>query len=362
MNYGERIIIGGGYENYLQYLLSDHIPIYLDFTDPKGNIYRVLFANTASLIGLRGIVDNSAAFGDITLANLQEWSRQLVQPLLEGMITLITENRDVLEWAGTWKTGTPWGKKGAGFKDILDGYKAKTQVRGVDMLQIRYATLKQLSKRTWCTEEQALQAHKQFRFGQYQEPKLKWGGMRYPSLTAVVKDYTLKAGDKVQTSQSRGKKGVVEARDALDWGIITEVSSTGKVSVKYSNGTYKSDANIIRFRKNESRKHWENGSQLEVYSESATRWYIGTVTGIGSDNQDLLTLEYDYDKKTETSAKKELSRFHQHIRPLTGSVQTEAVIRRRMAQREFSDKRDSPAMIRLLKEIAEANQRANDRD
>jgi len=38
------------------------------------------------------------------------------------------------------------------------------------------------------------------------------------------------------------------------------------------------------------------------------------------------------------------------------------LLRRRLAQREFSNKRDSPVMTRLLKEIIEANQRANDRD
>merc|ERR1711964_818746 len=35
--------------------------------------------------------------------------------------------------------------------------------------------------------------------------------------------------------------------------------------------------------------------------------------------------------------------------------------RRRMAQREFSDKRDSPVMVRLLEEIVEANQKHNER-
>merc|ERR1711964_478343 len=45
-------------------------------------------------------------------------------------------------------------------------------------------------------------------------------------------------------------------------------------------------------------------------------------------------------------------------RPRPGS-RPPAETRRRMAQREFSNRRDSPVMVRLLQEIVEANERHN---
>jgi len=67
--------------------------------------------------------------------------------------------------------------------------------------------------------------------------------------------------------------------------------------------------------------------------------------------------------------KEKLRKFLEFIRPVLNwkSVQKiDTVIkrlggRRRMAQREFSDKRDSPVMVRLLEEIVEANQKHNER-
>jgi len=43
------------------------------------------------------------------------------------------------------------------------------------------------------------------------------------------------------------------------------------------------------------------------------------------------------------------------------SVTNKPVVRRRMAQREFSSRRDSPVMVRLLEEIVEANRKHNER-
>merc|ERR1711964_824816 len=76
-----------GYNKYLETLLSDHVPIYFDYTDETKSDYRVLFANTGSLIGKRGITDNKRHFGDnITLGDLEELSQKLVIPLLKEMI------------------------------------------------------------------------------------------------------------------------------------------------------------------------------------------------------------------------------------------------------------------------------------
>jgi len=92
-----------GYNKYLETLLSDHVPIYFDYTDEAKSDYRVLFANTGSLIGKRGITDNKKHFGDITLGDLEKWSEALVIPLLKGMMALVEQNRKVLETAGTMK-------------------------------------------------------------------------------------------------------------------------------------------------------------------------------------------------------------------------------------------------------------------
>merc|ERR1711964_236320 len=95
-----------GYTDYLPYLLSDHVPIYFDYTDNNGYVCRVLFANTGSLLAQRGVLDNSKAFGNITLEELQQWSKKLVDPVLKGMVDLIKhkENERTLRWAKTWQT------------------------------------------------------------------------------------------------------------------------------------------------------------------------------------------------------------------------------------------------------------------
>merc|ERR1711964_802361 len=85
-----------GLEKYLPFLLSDHVPMYFDYTGGKGGRVRIMFANNASLLGERGIVDNRDVFGrGVTLTDLKQWSDALVAPLTEGMIKLIRANMDV---------------------------------------------------------------------------------------------------------------------------------------------------------------------------------------------------------------------------------------------------------------------------
>jgi len=140
-------IVGGRYEKYLPYLLSDHVPIYFDYTDKTGS-YRLLFANTGSLIGERGITDNKTQFGDITLEDLKKWSKELVIPLLNGMIALINDNRIVLKTAGTMeKTAAAWNEKNAGFETILEHANVLSRKNKPDTEV--YEVLKVLSKKKW---------------------------------------------------------------------------------------------------------------------------------------------------------------------------------------------------------------------
>merc|ERR1711964_195364 len=90
------------YEKYLSHLLSDHVPIYFDFKDPKSKtptVHRILFANNASLLSKRkGMVDNSDAFGpNIHVKQLEQWSKELVEPLIRRTVKLIIDYKPELE-------------------------------------------------------------------------------------------------------------------------------------------------------------------------------------------------------------------------------------------------------------------------
>merc|ERR1711964_421535 len=152
------------------YLLSDHSPVAFTYTDGKDCTYRILFANTASLLGTRGVQDNKAAFGDnITLEDLHEWSNKLVDIQIEGMIKLINSHQRVLKHAKTWEEYRVFDKnkgkylKKEGFRKVIHRYytdvKPKPAV-GVD--KARYKVLKALSNQVWfeSSEDAAEAKHK----------------------------------------------------------------------------------------------------------------------------------------------------------------------------------------------------------
>jgi len=104
------------YDTYISHLLTDHVPIDFVYTDPVTKTKtRVLFANTASLIGDRGILDNIAAFKGLKLNHMEELSKQLLIPLTDEMIKLIEENKKVLQWSGKWSI----------FEGIITSYNSK---------------------------------------------------------------------------------------------------------------------------------------------------------------------------------------------------------------------------------------------
>merc|ERR1711964_88728 len=129
---------------------------------------------------------------------------------------------------------------------------------------------------------------------QYQTEKpinKTWCG--YPTLVTTAKQHKLHCGDRVQTSQLKKATNSTAARKKEEWGIISDKRFT-----KNANPTIREAANKIEVR-------WDNGNG-EPYESNAN---IMCIQRKG---------------------------------------------RRRMAQREFSNRRDSPVMVRLLEEIIAA--------
>merc|ERR1711964_274340 len=314
----------------LKHLLSDHVPIYFDYADEKSKSnYRVLFANTGSLIGERGITDNKQHFGDITLVDLEEWSPKLVKPLLKGMVTLIEKNQDVLEEAKTWSN----------FKKGLEDAKILFSESNPDMTKL-YKVLKTLSKKTWFPSEEAAR---------------KAGSP--PALTETTNDGVAAASTKPQIANATMEE---EAPSQAGPTVVGTFKLVSKRKLKfrswtdfttdfwevYSDHTIRApdyEADIVRSFKN-------------MYLNPATNDVHISFKAKGKDKQ-----EYCFSVKDNGPKLKE---FLSYIRA-TGLVATfnldkvleqmeKTTRRRRMAQREFSSRRDSPVMVRLLEEIIAA--------
>merc|ERR1711964_210324 len=80
------------------------------------------------------------------MGDLETWSTMLLRPLLDGMVTMINENQDMLEKARTWK----------GIQKILPVAPAKQLLEGetpnVENKHKFYKALKQLSDAAWFEE------------------------------------------------------------------------------------------------------------------------------------------------------------------------------------------------------------------
>merc|ERR1711964_662952 len=130
------------YEKYLSHLLSDYVPIYFDFKikDPKSKtptVHRILFANNASLLAKRkGMVDNSDRFGKIEVAQLEQWSKDLVKPLIQGTMKLISGYKPELEAVSKW----------SGFESLIN--EAEQLLKESNMEKL-YTILMNLAQQTW---------------------------------------------------------------------------------------------------------------------------------------------------------------------------------------------------------------------
>merc|ERR1711964_220115 len=135
------------------------------------------------------------------------------------------------------------------------------------------------------------------------------GNVFTPRIAEVVRKFKLKKGDMVKTNQSKNMswgsntEGIAP-RDQGDWGTITDERFTKALT----KSGYPKEVGKVRI-------DWANGNTVD----------------------DGLQHEYETNCKIT------------HVKQLL-----ENDSRRRMAQREFSDRRDSPVMVRLLQEIIDA--------
>jgi len=140
-----------------------------------------------------------------------------------------------------------------------------------------------------------------------------------PRLVDVVRKNELRNGDMVQTSQSRIAKNGFLKRKASAWGIIEDPRFTGR------NNIFPDDLEKIFVR-------WGNGTRSKYESNCLI----------------VAIQKLERTKQRRRMAQREFSSRRD------SSVTDKPVQRRRMAQREFSSRRDSPVMVRLLQEIVAA--------
>merc|ERR1711964_442224 len=313
----------------LKHLLSDHVPIYFDYADDKSKSnYRVLFANTGSLIGQRGITDNKQHFGDITLRNLEEWSKQLVKPLLKGMVTLIedSKNKTVLEAAKTWPA----------FEEALKEAKALVLSKETDTTKL-YAVLKTLSTTKWFPVESKKKSMKEkakeapglagptvvetFEL----ESKRKIGGNRYTHWKTapwkVCSDHTIRSpgfeADIVQSFKSMYLNTITCDRPAVE--VTLRNRKKDKIKYYFSVNP-KLEEFLIHIR--------DTCTKLDKLSLECK--------GLCLKGKGLKHF------KIRSGIEKVLAEIKK--------IEQMQPKRRRMAQREFSNRRDSPVMVRLLEE------------
>jgi len=368
------------------YLLSDHSPVAFTYTDAAESTYRFLFANTGSLLGKRGIQDNKAAFGDnITLDDLKKWSNELVEPQIEGMIKLITSHQKVLEDAKTWKQyedvekGRPVQK---GFEMIIKNYyknvKHTPAVRaGKD--EPRYKVLKDLSNQVWFRDLR------------------KSGGFK-PSEEAVKAKDKFKREDK-DTWLVRPQTPCYGWHTPEDFPSAPVDKNGSRAVPKYSNGEYLTCCVCGEMPSMGKRHHCRccgaltcgnadcsenkfmkigvNGPQRfckpckvkfprckNCKGKGTTGRMLGktvckSCNGSGQDgavNAAASHILSAFQKRSTSNISEEKSEEPDPFAacPITNAPVQVGQIRRRMAQREFSDRRDSPVMIRLLEEIMDA--------
>jgi len=349
------IIVEEGYDDYLPHLLSDHVPIYFDYNH-KGSDYRVLFANTGSLIGARGITDNKADFGDITLGDLEEWSKELVRPLLRGMMKLIEDNRPVLVKA---KTMSDFQKILDQANELLSREAPSKKHLMVEFNQAfttdAYAVLKKLSMQKWflsldaareATGRSTTTTNVTGAAGASGAVKATPIPERSPKITAPKDDD--EDDEKLPTFKLNSRKvGTFDACKTKSWSVCSDNTIIKGPGF---------EADIVK----SFRKVFLNPSTNQVYVSfnggPNDHYFSLKDDGATNELREFLLLiqqtlaERAKDASSEKKAKKYRFRSNQ-IRALLAKPLKP---RRRMAQREFSSRRDSPVMVRLLEQIIDA--------
>jgi len=369
-------------KSYADNLLSDHVPVDFNYTDSEGCVHHVLFANCASLLDeSRGVVDNSKDFGNITFDDLQKWSDALVDPLIRGTIRMINTNIDVLKKFKTWKPyqvieynedGTTkkddHGKikvtQKNGFEKIIQDYdriKGNPVPKGASSSRHARARLgkfapgnKQLS-----TSREVLAALSDEVWFRSDEDAAK-AKRDFPELVAEPafpqKSVPVAPPVKVNEAPKTDAKQTFELLSNTSGDFKKEtwtVSANGKITTPNSDIT----TSFTRASCGEARK-----------LEKRLRCYVPTEVNVSFKNRKA---DCSFSTDTKDGNREQLGKFLKCIEKIKkrkgGTVTTignesidtvlkELALRksRRMAQREFSNRRDSPVMVRLLEEIIAA--------
>merc|ERR1711964_22636 len=305
-----------GYKEYLPYLLSDHVPMYLDFND-KGIDYRFMFANNVSLLGDRGVIDNSTRFGlDIDVKQLEQWSKELVKPIMRGTIALIKQYKPLLED----KEINKWG----GFQSLIT--KAEKLLADNVAVEELYKPLEKLAKHKLgdLTNVAKRIRRKQLLNKAFKGPE-----------TLGLKVHFLKIPAKFPCK--RNKK-----------------ACTSKICNDCGGENNKPNEERVICLTNPERK--QIASMLSLWKIKYGR--SGKVPGVRQ------FLNYALNPKSIPGEKNTCSKklFKYSIISSLFNATDLGTVRRRMAQREFSDRRDSPVMTRLLDEIIAAQSAQDKRD
>jgi len=291
---------------------------------------------------------------------LEDWSKALVKPLIEGTIALIRKSQDELIVVKKWD----------GFQRLIDNATKLLDVDDKKTMDDLYAVLKALTKESWGNTKGGLDDLTEARQLNelYEMPfrvQNNWvGGLvkTHPTLVSVASKHRLTKGDMIKSSQSKPSKN----RQTGEWGEITDSNFTEgnearedakKIEVFWpmSQQTYHSNTNLSYFRRRKKlpflfkKLDTDNSGTVDVDE------FVTVSTNDGRARNAFSEADKGKNYELDLAEFAEAMRLVQERDIFKGWAVVLADARRRMAQREFSDKRDSPVMIRLLKQIAEAN-------
>jgi len=310
-------------------MLSDHGTVGFTFTDKENCAYSILFGNSASLLNpTRGIVDNKETFGKmVTDADLNQWNNDLLVLQIEGMIKLIYQHYNVLNYTKKWHA----------FDVIIQDYYQRVRQMPPPPLgekdEHRFAIITKLCNELWVkgskkpdddgktADKDATKAKVEYSDGKRQfwlitNPAILQNlGYQKPKPLTVLQKY------KRDVSQTKRRPSTSPASPASQKLFNTLVPAQG--------GTI----NKVMFE--------------ELFNRSfqlGARFLFKEVDDDKSNGLDADEFEAAYKMLVQRGNICQMK--HQHQKLLSR--------RRRMAQREFSNRRDSPVMVRLLQEIVAA--------
>jgi len=280
----------------------------------------------------RGISDNKNQFGDITDDELQQWSNDLVVLQIEGMIKLINQHEDVLVWSKKWDA----------FQTIIQNYTQKVKnivphVRPGEVDKPRYKVLKQLSNEVWF-DGSGPEADKQAAIAKGKFPRVQYLQRSSAQLDEILADHTSSIDRKPSIARFENPEQLAKEKQE---GLFSRKDYPRLTDIAISKGLNKGD-----------RIQTSEGKWFSQTPRSAGAW--GTINEVIDHFK-----TYAKDEKIEVKWDDNLGGgFTYQSSCRIKAFQRQRNVRRRMAQREFSSRRDSP-MVHLLEQIG-ANEKHNE--